>query len=167
MSKKKEILDHIKPIKRKAPDRNYFESLSANIVKEYKKADRSQNPRTKIILWSFSLAAACLTGVLIYTAILKEPAPALKNKQVETVHSELLSDINNEEISTYISENIDDFTLEEIEEVAMSDEIKLDLLDNESTLDFYMNDISKEEIEDYINQEFIDLDEFEDELLIF
>ena len=54
--------------------------------------------------------------------------------------------------------------IEELEESFSSEE--LDYNDIESGLDLFSN-ISQDEIMDYIENENIDLDEFEDELLIF
>ena len=81
--------------------------------------------------------------------------------------TEFLADINDAEIYNYVDEHIDDFTLEEIEEVIIDEDFGLYDLENTSELDFFFSNISDEEIDSYINEEFIDLNEFEDELLIF
>jgi len=161
MHKKKDILDFIKPAKIETPDQDFFDQLANKVVQENPKIvyNRSQGP--KIVKWSLAAAAAFLLGVLLFKNLSHDPIPQ------KTVKTEFLADINDAEIYNYVDEHIDDFTLEEIEEVIIDEDFGLYDLENTSELDFYFSDISDEEISTYINEEFIDLDEFEDELLIF
>ena len=74
------------------------------------------------------------------------------------VERDLFYDVNDEEIYAYVNEHIDDFTI---------DELSIPFNDETIEEDFYLTDISQDEIISYIEAENIDLDEFEDELLIF
>ena len=79
----------------------------------------------------------------------------------------LLSEIQDEAIFAYVDEHIDEFSIEEITENLTEDDLDV-LFENQSNeLDFFFAEINDEEIMNYINKENLDLDEFEDELLIF
>lgn len=162
MHKKKDILDYIKPVKIETPDQDFFEQLAKKVVQENPKIVYKTSQGPKIVKWSLAAAAAFLLGVLLFKNLSHDSFPQ------KTVQTEFLAGINDTEIYDYVDEHIEDFTLEEIEEVISDDDLGLyDNLENTSELDFYFSDISDEEISTYINEEFIDLDEFEDELLIF
>ncbi len=161
MNKKKDILDFIKPAKLETPDKDFFDQLANKVVRENPKIMSNKSQGARIVKWSLALAAACIVGIVLFTNFSKEPVP------VKTVKTELLSEVNDNEIYSYIDEHIDDFTLEEIEEIIIDKDLGLYDLENANDLDLFFSDISDEEIDNYINEEFIDLDEFEDELLIF
>ena len=87
----------------------------------------------------------------------------------QSVNSEkpLLSEIQDEAIFAYVDEHIDEFSIEEITETLTEEDLNV-LFENQSNeLDFFFAEISDEEIINYIDKENLDLDEFEDELLIF
>ena len=161
MHKKKDILDSIKPVKIETPNQEFFDQLAKTVVRENPKIVYKRNLGPKIAKWSLAAAAAFLLGVLLFKNLSHDP---ITQKPVQT---EFLAGINDAEIYAYVDEHIEDFTLEEIEEVIINEDLGLYDLENTSELDFFFSDISDEEISTYINEEFIDLDEFEDELLIF
>ena len=79
----------------------------------------------------------------------------------------LFSEIQNDEIYAYVEEHIDEFSIEEITETLTEDDLDV-LFENQSNeLDFFFANISDKEIINYIEKENLDLDEIEDELLIF
>ena len=106
---------------------------------------------------SFAAAAVLIIAVVLFKDFSQ---PVAKTK----VEKALFADINDEEIYAYVDEHLDDFSIEEIEENFSSEELVYN--DIESVLDIF-SDISQDEIMNYIENENIDLDEFEDELLIF
>jgi len=161
MHKKKDILYYIKPAKIETPDQDFFDQLAKKVVRENPKIVYKRSYGPKIVKWSLAAAAAFLLGVLLFKNLSHDSIPQ------KTVQTEFLAGINDVEIYNYVDEHIEDFTLEEIEEVIINEDIGLYDLENTSELDFFFSDISDEEIDSYINEEFIDLDEFEDELLIF
>ena len=161
MKNKKDILDHLKPVKIETPDQSFFDQLAKKVVTENPKAKNERRLGAKLFRMSLAAAAVLLIGVVLFNDFENQQKP----QQAQRV---FLSEINDAEIYDYVDEHIEDFTLEEIEEVISDDDLELyENLENTSELDFYFSDISDEEISTYINEEFIDLDEFEDELLIF
>ena len=161
MKSKKEILDHLKPVKIETPDQSFFDQLAQKVVTENPKAKNERRLGAKLFKMSLAAAAVLLIGVVLFNDFENQQKP----QQAQRV---FLSEINDSEIYDYVDEHIEDFTWEEIEEVISDDDLGLyENLENTSELDFYFSHISDEEISTYINEEFIDLDEFEDELLIF
>jgi hypothetical protein len=151
MKKEKDILDHLSPEKINTPDNEFFESLSTKVAKQNPRPHIKTRVLTKIISMSLATAAVLLIAFVLF----KDFTQPIKELKVE---QDILFDVNDEEIYAYVDEHLDDFTTEEIEE-SFSDDIG-------SELDLFSN-ISQDEIMDYIENENIDLDEFEDELLIF
>ena len=151
MKKEKDILDHLSPEKINTPDNEFFESLSTKVAKQNPRPHIKTRVLTKIISMSLATAAVLLIAFVLF----KDFTQPIKELKVE---QDILFDVNDEEIYAYVDEHLYDFTTEEIEE-SFSDDIG-------SELDLFSN-ISQDEIMDYIENENIDLDEFEDELLIF
>lgn len=157
MKKEKDILDHLSPEKINTPDNDFFQSLATKVAKENPNPHVKNRILTKIISFSLATAAVLLIAFVLFKDV-TQPAKKLK------VDQDLLFDVNDEEIYAYVDEHLDDFTIEEIEESFSSEELVYD--DIESGMDLFSN-ISQDEIMDYIENENIDLNEFEDELLIF
>ena len=157
MKKGKDILDHLRPEKINTPNKAFFEALATKVTDENPKPAVKIRLLPKIIGISFAAAAVLIIAVVLFKDFSQ---PVAKTK----VEKALFADINNEEIYAYVDEHLDDFSIEEIEERFSSEELVYN--DIESGLDLF-SDISKDEIMDYIENEKIDLDEFEDELLIF
>ena len=158
MKKKQDILDHLKPELTNTPNNDYFEALASKIALEHPKSIKKNRIFSKIIGMSLAAAAVLIIAIVLFKDFSQ---PTTKPK----LDKELFADINDEEISAYFDSHIDEFSLEDIS-YEISDE---DLGYKNSTiqLDLYFSDISQEEIIAYIKQEHLDLDEFEDELLIF
>ena len=157
MKKEKDILDHLKPEKIKTPDNDFFEALASKIAVKHPINRNRNRILPRVIGMSFAAAAVLIIAVVLFKDFSQ---PVAKTK----VDKALFADINDEEIYAYVDEHLDDFSIEEIEERFSSEELVY--IDVEIGLDLF-SDISKDEIMDYIENENIDLDEFEDELLIF
>ena len=157
MKKGKDILDHLRPEKIKTPDNDFFEALASKIAVKHPINRNRNRILPRVIGMSFAAAAVLIIAVVLFKDFSQ---PVAKTK----VDKALFADINDEEIYAYVDEHLDDFSIEEIEERFSSEELVY--IDVEIGLDLF-SDISKDEIMDYIENENIDLDEFEDELLIF
>ena len=157
MKKGKDILDHLRPEKIKTPDNDFFEALASKIAVKHPINRNRNRILPRVIGMSFAAAAVLIIDVVLFKDFSQ---PVAKTK----VDKALFADINDEEIYAYVDEHLDDFSIEEIEERFSSEELVY--IDVEIGLDLF-SDISKDEIMDYIENENIDLDEFEDELLIF
>ena len=157
MKKGKDILDHLRPEKTNTPDNDFFEALASKITIEHPKTRNTNRILPRVIGMSFAAAAVLIIAVVLFKNFSQ---PIVKTK----VEKGLFADINDEEIYAYVDEHLDDFSIEEIEERFNSEELIYN--DIESGLDLF-SDISQDEIMNYIENENIDLDEFEDELLIF
>ena len=160
MKSKKDILDHLEPIKIDAPDSEFFETLASQVVKEHPIIKRKGKNNLRIMRMAMAAAA-----VLVLAFVL------MKNFSIEVQNTNtekpLLSEIQDEAIFAYIDEHIDEFSIEEITENLTEEDLNF-LFENQSNeLDFFFAEINDEEIMNYINKENLDLDEFEDELLIF
>ena len=160
MKSKKELLDHLKPVKIDAPDSEFFETLASQIVKKHPIVKRKGSNNLQIM--RIVLAAA---AVVVIAFVL------MKNFSIESQSTSLektfLSEIQDEDIYAYVEEHIEEFSIEEITETLTEDDLDL-LFENQSNeLDFFFANISDKEIINYIEKENLDLDEFEDELLIF
>ena len=157
MKKEKDILDHLSREKINTPDNEFFESLSAKVARQNPRPHFKTRVFTKIISLSLATAAVLLIAFVLF----KDFTQPIKDLKAE---KDILFDVNDEEIYAYVDEHLDDFTIEEIEESFRTEELEYDDIGGE--LDLFSN-ISQDEIMDYIESENIDLDEFEDELLIF
>jgi len=160
MKSKKDILDHLKPIKIDAPDSEFFETLASQVVKEHPIVKRKGKNNMRIMRMAMAAAAVLVLAFVLMKSFSIEP-------QIKSPEKTLLWEIQDDEIYAYVEEHIDEFSIEEITETLTEDDLDV-LFENQSNeLDFFFAEISDEEIINYINKENLDLDEFEDELLIF
>ena len=160
MKSKKDILDHLQPIKIDAPDSEFFETMASQVVKEHPIVKRKGKNNLRIMRMAMAAAAVLVLAFVLMKSFSIEP---------QSVNSEkpLLSEIQDEAIFAYFDEHIDEFSIEEITETLTEEDLNV-LFENQSNeLDFFFAEISDEEIINYIDKENLDLDEFEDELLIF
>jgi hypothetical protein len=134
--------------------------MAAQVVQEHPIAKRQ--PQNNLRILKMAMAAA---AVLVLAFVLMKKFSI----EVQSVNTEkpLLSEIQDEAIFAYVDEHIDEFSIEEITENLTEEDLNV-LFENQSNeLDFFFAEISDKEIMNYINKENLDLDEFEDELLIF
>jgi hypothetical protein len=160
MKSKKDLLDHLKPVKIDTPDSEFFETLASQIVKEHPIVKRKGNNNLRIMRMALAAAAVIVMAFVLMKSFSIEPQSTSPEKT-------LLSEIQDEDIYAYVEEHIEEFSIEEITETLTEDDLDV-LFENQSNeLDFFFAEISDEEIMNYLNKENLDLDEFEDELLIF
>jgi hypothetical protein len=160
MKSKKDLLDHLKPVKANTPDSVFFETLATQVVQEYPIAKTQWQNNFRI----FKMALAAAAVLVLAFVLMKSFSIEAQNTNTE---KPLLSEIQDEAIFAYVDEHIDEFSLEEITENLTEEDLNF-LFENQSNeLDFFFAEISDQEIMNYINKENLDLDEFEDELLIF
>ena len=160
MKSKKDILDHLQPIKIDAPDSEFFETLASQVVKEHPIVKRKGKNNLRIMKMAMAAATVLVLAFVLMKSFSIEP---------QSVNSEkpLLSEIQDEAIFAYVDEHIDEFSIEEITETLSEEDLNVLFENQTNELDFFFAEISDEEIINYINKENLDLDEFEDELLIF
>ena len=160
MKIKKDILNHLKPVKTNTPDADFFEDIAAQIVKEYPITTRPKKNHLRILRMAMAAAAVIVMAFVLIKSF---------SIEVQSVNMEksLLSEIQDEEIYAYVDEHIDEFSIEEITETLTEEDLNVLFENQTNELDFFFAEISDEEIIKYIDKENIDLDEFEDELLIF
>ncbi len=160
MKSKKDLLDHLKPLKIDAPDSEFFEALASQVVQEHLIVKRKWKNNLRIMRMALAAAAVIVIAYVLMKSFSIEPQSIKSEKQ-------LLSEIQDEAIFAYVFGHIDEFSIEEISETLTEDDLDV-LFENQSNeLDFFFAEISDEEIINYIDKENLDLDEFEDELLIF
>ena len=160
MKSKKDLLDHLKPVKIDAPDSEFFETLASQVVKEHPIVKRKGKNNLRIMRMALAAAAVIVMAFVLMKSFSIEPQSTSPEKT-------LLLEIQDDDIYAYVEEHIDEFSIEEITETLTEDDLDV-LFENQSNeLDFFFAEISDEEIINYIDKENLDLDEFEDELLIF
>ncbi|MEJ6589097.1 MAG: hypothetical protein QNL43_04775 [Crocinitomicaceae bacterium] len=160
MSKKKNILDHIKPAKTTVPSSDFFAGLAAKITHEYPKEKPSERSiRRRLFYFAYAAAAILVIGFIVFQDF---NVPV----RIENSLESNLAQVSNAEIINYIDRHIENYSSEEIIEFAsVVLEGEVDLIADEN---FLPNDIQFTDIEKYISEEEINLYEFyEDELLIF
>lgn len=160
MHKKKDILDYIKPVKIETPDQAFFDQLAKKVIRENPKAKNEKRLGAKLIKMSLAAAAVLLIGIVLFKDFEKQQKP-------QQAQRAFLSEINDEEIYAYVDAHIDDFSIDEIAASLSKDALAIEYTNSDNELEFYFADITEQEIIEYINREDIDLDELEDELLIF
>ena len=160
MKSKKDLLDHLKPVKIDAPDSEFFETLASQVVKEHPIVKRKGKNNLRIMRTALAAAVVIVMAFVLIKSF---------SIEVQSVNMEksLLSEIQDEEIYAYVDEHIDEFSIEEITETLTEEDLNVLFENQTNELDFFFAEISDEEIIKYIDKENIDLDEFEDELLIF
>ena len=160
MKSKKELLDHLKPVKIDAPDSEFFETLASQIVKKHPMVKRKGSNNLRIMRIGLAAAAVVVIAFVLMKSFSIE-------SQSTSLEKTFLSEIQDEDIYTYVEEHIEEFSIEEITETLTEDDLDV-LFENQSNeLDFFFANISDKEIINYIEKENLDLDEIEDELLIF
>ena len=160
MKNKKDILDHLKPVKVNAPGPDFFEVLAKKVVDDNPKESKEGRIRFMAIKMSLAVAAVLIIAAVLFKDFSNQQKPQQAQK-------EFLSEINDDEIYAYVEAHIDEFSIEEISESLSKGVLDIDYTNSGNELEFYFADISDEEIIEYIYRENIDLDELEDELLIF
>jgi hypothetical protein len=166
MNEEKDIFDFIEKRKVDMPDKAYFDKLAQGVI---------DSQKTKIIplykrpiTWIGAAAAAIVLVLLVTKFNISgqdpNPAPSLSNQ---------FNDISKEELLAYVDENIDEFDIELISEFVPTDELnaKYEALENRMSEELEVHpletitleNITKEEILEYLNDEDFDFSDLEDE----
>lgn len=148
------IFNKVNPKKIDVPEGDYFKQMANSII-----ANQNATPKIiplykKPVFWITSVAA---TIILIIVFNMNANNEKTFNIQLA------LNEVSSEEIISYVDENIDEFELSEITDAIP--ESKIDLMEkhhtnsseNETNLSF--ENISEEEIIEYLLDEDVELDE--------
>lgn len=167
MEEKKDIFDHLKPRETSIPDASYFEAMAKSVIKSQKKTPILQLYKRPIV-WIGAVAAIFIAGILIVNFSTTE-----ENNSDPLL---ALNDVSSDELYQYIDENIDDFETDLIVEVmneSSVDEMTIaEIETNESTEiitpeitkeTISFDDVDSEDILEYLNNQGMDSDDFEDE----
>jgi Glu-tRNA(Gln) amidotransferase subunit E-like FAD-binding protein len=166
MEENKDIFEHIEKRKVELPDASYFENLAESVLDSQKVKVVPFHKRP--IAWISAAAAAILVFVVFQFGS--------SNVEQNDVLAELDS-ISNEEVFAYVEDNIDDFDIELLAEFVPEDRIDDSALEEEfnhmintdensmtqvdSEISF--DNISKDDILDYLEEEELDIYELEDD----
>ena len=169
MEEQKDIFDFIEKRKVKTPEKSYFENLSKQIIDSQKPQKTKIIPLYKRPLTWISAAAAVV--LVVITLNLDGPKPDVVSETVEVVEG--LMDIPREDILAYVDENIEDFDIELIAEFIPENQLNDDYFDLEHQLhdpkdedlveSISFDNITREDILEYLKDEDLDFSDLEDE----
>lgn len=164
MKNEKDIFDFIKSVKPEEPSAEYFSGLADKIIADNK--TKVIPLHKKPIFW---LSSAAAVAIVIFTVLRFN-----NSTEIEAPNLLAFNDVDNTEIFDYIDENIQDFdtdliieslpeaNLEEAEQVEDIEEQVMSIDQPQITFD----EISEEDILEYLNSEEIDLTDLEEDLFI-
>ena len=154
------IFDQIQKRKITVPENAYFNAMADSIISQ--QAPKIIPLYKKPLVWISSAAAVALIAITIQLSTSAEESMNLQTA---------LNDIPRETILEYVTENIDDYEIDEITEV-IPDQTIQDIevfqpitIQSESNLSF--ENISNEEILDYLLEEGIDLEDMNESEIFF
>lgn len=161
MNEEKDIFDFIEKRKVDVPHKAYFENLSQSIISSQK--TRVIPFYKRPITWIGAAAAVALVLMMV----------RLDSPQETVVQTDVLSELNNiprEVILAYVEENIDDFDIELIAEFVPASALEYEPIEQEITDEkettnetISFDDITRDDILEYLEDEGIDLSDLEDE----
>lgn len=181
MDKEKDIFDQLKARKTPMPDASYFASMAQSVIDSQKGTDAPKKEEPRIIpmykrpiVWIgtvAAIAAAFVVGLLI-----------VNFNQHSTEESNplmALNEIPSTEVYEYIDENIDDFDTDlivdaldasSINNITLVDEVEEPETTTESTQTntekISFDDIDTEDIINYLNEEGISSEDFDEDSFI-
>ena len=154
------IFDQIQKRKITVPENAYFDAMADSIISH--QAPKIIPLYKKPLVWISSAAAVALIAITIQFSTSTEESMNLQTA---------LNDIPRETILEYVTENIDDYEIDEITEVIPNQTIQ-DIevfqpinIKSESNLSF--DNISNEEIIEYLLEEGMDLEDMNESELFF
>ncbi|MGB0915385.1 MAG: hypothetical protein ACPGVI_04890 [Crocinitomicaceae bacterium] len=165
MKNEKDIFDFIKSVKTEEPSAEYFNNLADKIIADNK---------TKVIPLHkkpfFWLSSAAAIAIVLFSVIKFNNAT-----EIESPTLLAFNEVDNVEIFQYIDENIEEFDTELIAELIP--ESKLEVTKSvqpdtgteeiqESSSVVSLDEITNEEILEYLNDEEIELSDLEEDLFI-
>lgn len=167
MEEKNDIFEHLKPRKTPIPDDSYFEAMANSVIQSQKKTPIIPLYKRPIV-WIGAVAAIFLVGFLVvnFTSTSNSDSDALL----------ALNDISSNELFQYIDENIDDFDTDLIVDALNESTVnEMSFIEPETSeivevktekataKPISFDDIDANDILDYLNEEGIDPEEFEDD----
>lgn len=165
METNKDILKHIKAKPQEKVDDAYFEQFQARMMEQIKQEPRSKVFYLKPLFWLSTVAASLL---IFFSVQYFKPVP-----------TNSFSNLSDDEILSYIEENADEIEIENIPEVIENDKtqvkekvvipsntvsdknVELASLDNFVSSEEILNEISAEDIYQYMNNEEFDLEDLD------
>ena len=162
MKKRKDILDHLRPEKINTPDSDFFEAIGTLVIKEYPIAIRKSRSHLSILRISMAAAAILVVGFVLFQQF---NMPSIQT----SVHESYLAALSPNDILEYIENNIEDYSEDElIEASAPITEEEMESSAFTEVFGYIPEDLEAETIEEYLVEDFINLNDFdENELLIF
>jgi hypothetical protein len=154
------IFDQVQKRKITVPERAYFDAMADSILSQ--QASKIVPLYKKPLVWISSAAAAAIIAITIQLSTSTEESLSLQAA---------LNEIPHETILAYVTENIDDYEIDEIAEIIPEGNIQeIEVFQPatiESTTNLSFDNISNEEIMDYLFEEGIDLEEMNESELFF
>tara|TARA_B100000767_G_scaffold275655_1_gene314064 strand:- start:12103 stop:12594 length:492 start_codon:yes stop_codon:yes gene_type:complete len=163
MDKKRNILDYIKPVETKMPKKDYFAGLALQIAKnEDQSIGTKSAAKIRFIPFAYAAAAVLMIGFVLFQQF-NVPSPEAKSFE------SYLAELSPNEIIEYVESNIEDYSEDEI--IDASAPITEEEMTSSTFTDVFgyiPEEVEKETIEEYLDEDFINLNDFdENELLIF
>jgi hypothetical protein len=162
MKENNDLFDHLKKKEFTIPDTAYFNSLADKVILENQVKKKTFVMRP--VIWITAAAA-----IIILAIIIVKPTTSY----VQPDFTQLaFNDISSTEAENYINANLNDFEIDLIEELIISDNAIQENSDttktqpNEVKQTVTFDNISKEDILNYFENENIDIEDLEEESFI-
>ncbi|NVK66397.1 MAG: hypothetical protein HWE22_17530 [Flavobacteriales bacterium] len=181
MDKEKDIFDHLKARKTPTPDASYFQSLAQSVIDSQPKKTGTKQEETPIIplykrpaVWIGTVAAIAAIFIVGFLVV------NFNQTSVDDTNPLVaLNEIPSTEVYDYIDENIDDFDTDLIVEALDASSVSNMTLINEPAVvetpveetkstpeKISFDDINTEDIINYLNEEGISPEDFEEDSFI-
>ena len=163
MDNKKNILDFIKPVKTNVPKEEFFARLALNIAKtEQIPTNTEKNTKVRFLTFVYAAAAVLVIGFVLFQQFM---SPSVQPSGYE----KYLAKLSPNEILEYVESNIDDYSEDELIDASLPiTEEEMESASFTEVFGYIPEDVKKETIEQYLDEDFINLNDFdENELLIF
>ena len=163
MDKKKSILDYIKPVKTKLPKEDYFAELASKVAKtEHPSLSTKKMAKIRFLPVAYAAAALLVIGFVLFQQF------NVSSIQTSSYERYLVA-LSPNEILEYVESNIEDYSEDElIDASAPITEEEMESSTFTEVFGYIPKDLEVETIEEYLDEDFINLNDFdENELLIF
>ena len=163
MDKKKSILDYIKPVKTNLPKEDYFAELALKVAKtEHSSLSTKNATKIRFLPFAYAAAAVLVIGFVLFQQFM---IPSVETNSYENY----LAELSPSEIIEYVESNIEDYSEEElIDASAPITKEEMESSKFTEVFGYIPEDLEAETIEEYLDEDFINLNDFdENELLIF
>ncbi|MBG38784.1 MAG: hypothetical protein CL857_02575 [Cryomorphaceae bacterium] len=163
MDNKKNILDFIKPVKTTLPKEDYFAHLALNIAQtEQIPTNPKKNTKVRFLAFGYAAAAFLVIGFILFQQFMP--------LSVEHIgYEKYLGELSPNEILEYVESNIDEYSEDELIEASLPiTEEEMESTKFTEIFGYIPDEVKTETIEQYLDEDFINLNDFdENELLIF